>query len=538
MSDKAYIDKNAAELNYGDKLTSISRINLAVDSDHIYISGDDTGRTLEVDCPWGSQEMADSILAKVSAADYQPYTAGDALLDPASEIGDGVTVGGIYSQISTSNIEFDKMCVSGISAPDSDEIDDEYPYEGSAQRAIERKISYTRSLIAKTSTEISLKVEDMENSLSQTLRVAADGVTITNANGDTLTIDGGQIDATKINVDDMQLTGAISWGDLAEDAQSQITSAQSAASSAQSTANSAANTASTVKSQFAEVTTTYGGNTYIDGNMIYTGSIYASSLHLGGQMSVYSTETGNTLGGYIGYCSGDSDTGIGVMNSSGTGQCICTNAGAKIAYGTNTEIIAYRSNAYISSGNSSIGVFSDGTINISPGSGGYTAFYVGSTARMLAGATSCRPYEDDGISLGLSSYKWSNIYATTSSIGASDRALKKDITYDLSKYDAFFDDLRPTQYKFIDGYGQSNRFHIGMIAQDVEESLEKCGLTSLDFAGFIKSPKLDENEQIIYGEDNCPAGYDYGLRYEEFIGLCIYEIQKLKIRIKELEAIT
>ena len=59
---------------------------------------------------------------------------------------------------------------------------------------------------------------------SQTLRVAADGVTITNAQGSTLTIDGGQIDASKINTEqldasrihaeDLNLTGAITFGDL------------------------------------------------------------------------------------------------------------------------------------------------------------------------------------------------------------------------------------------------------------------------------------------------------------------------------------
>ena len=59
-------------MDYGDTLTRVSRVNLAVDSDHIYTSGDDTGRTLEVDCAWGSQEMADSILAKMSGVDYHP----------------------------------------------------------------------------------------------------------------------------------------------------------------------------------------------------------------------------------------------------------------------------------------------------------------------------------------------------------------------------------------------------------------------------------------------------------------------------------
>ena len=117
------------QLETGDVLDKISRVNLNVDSDTYYTSGDDTGRTLEVTCPWGTQAMADSILAAVKDYDYTPYTATDALLDPATEIGDAVTVGGIYSVLANLDTVFDRACAPSISAPESDEIDDEYPYD-------------------------------------------------------------------------------------------------------------------------------------------------------------------------------------------------------------------------------------------------------------------------------------------------------------------------------------------------------------------------------------------------------------------------
>ena len=117
MSDKVYLGQNASDLDYDEKAPKISRVNLAVDSDHIYTSGDDTGRTLEVSCPWGSQAMADSILSKVSGIEYQPYEARDALLDPATEIGDGITLGGVYSVLAQSYVSLDKQCASNISAP-------------------------------------------------------------------------------------------------------------------------------------------------------------------------------------------------------------------------------------------------------------------------------------------------------------------------------------------------------------------------------------------------------------------------------------
>ena len=65
------------------------------------------------------------------------------------------------------------------------------------------------SRITVTVNGITQSVSDLETGLSQTLRIAPNGVTITNARGDTLTIDGGQIDATNLN-----LSGHITFNDF------------------------------------------------------------------------------------------------------------------------------------------------------------------------------------------------------------------------------------------------------------------------------------------------------------------------------------
>ena len=109
----------------------------------------------------------------------------------------------------------------------------------------------------------------------------------------------------------------------------------------------------------------------------------------------------------------------------------------------------------------------------------------------------------------------------------SDRTKKEALNYDLDRYEAFFDTLRPASFRFVDG--QSGRTHLGMVSQDIEEELEAAGLTDMDFAGFIRSPRRDEKGNEIAGE------LDYMLRYEEFIPMCIYQIQKLKARVAKLE---
>lgn len=127
--------------------------------------------------------------------------------------------------------------------------------------------------------------------------------------------------------------------------------------------------------------------------------------------------------------------------------------------------------------------------------------------------------------LGTSAYRWAEIWCTQSSINStSDRNKKHDITYDLSDYDEFFDAIKPCTYKFNDG--TSGRTHIGMISQDIEENLTDQGMTGTDFAGFMKDEVEDEEGHMETL---------YGLRYSEFIGLMIDQIQKLKARVKELE---
>lgn len=154
--------------------------------------------------------------------------------------------------------------------------------------------------------------------------------------------------------------------------------------------------------------------------------------------------------------------------------------------------------------------------------------------------------------LGLPEHKWTNIWSNTAVATTSDRNEKHDIE-DLPNelVTSFIMGIRPKSYKFNDG--KSGRTHYGMISQDIEELLESLGMSSLDFAGFIKSPKteeyienvIDENGEVILKPDGTPATkiktkevegeYIYALRYEEFISPLIKFVQIQNERIDKLE---
>ena len=128
--------------------------------------------------------------------------------------------------------------------------------------------------------------------------------------------------------------------------------------------------------------------------------------------------------------------------------------------------------------------------------------------------------EDMGYNLGGASNIWNDIYARNTTIQTSDRQAKQDIEPLSDNYENIFDALQPVSYKFK--INNNNRTHTGFIAQDVKEAIENAGLTTQDFATYCEWINDD-------GEIDC------GLRYSEFIALCVNEIQKLKKRVSELE---
>ena len=102
---------------------------------------------------------------------------------------------------------------------------------------------------------------------------------------------------------------------------------------------------------------------------------------------------------------------------------------------------------------------------------------------------------------------------------------KHDISNITEAYEVLFDSLIPRIYKYDDG--TSNRLHTGFIAQEVENAIEVAGKTTQDFAGFVRATFL--NPETSTEEEVCC------LRYEEFISLNTWEIQKLKARVAHLE---
>ena len=206
--DKTYLGRRLAEFSPGIASQPITKVELLDENgDVVGVSGSDTGRTLTALQPDGTNVMAAAILAKVSGYKHIGYEGSEALLDPAVELGDAVTVDGIYVPLIALDMTFDSMLAPDISAPDADEIDDEYPYKSPTQRQIERNFAKARTLITKTSEEILLKVEGIDGKYTE-VKTTLDGLTVTDASG-TTKINGSSIKTDNLYVAAANITGTL-----------------------------------------------------------------------------------------------------------------------------------------------------------------------------------------------------------------------------------------------------------------------------------------------------------------------------------------
>lgn len=111
-------------------------------------------------------------------------------------------------------------------------------------------------------------------------------------------------------------------------------------------------------------------------------------------------------------------------------------------------------------------------------------------------------------------------WASNDKVITSDRNQKNSISSLTQQYDILFDALEPRLFKYNNSL--SNRYHVGYIAQEVDNAIKSASLDRQNFAAICIQNEGRSNES-------------WGLRYGEFISLNTWQIQKLKSRVKILE---
>lgn len=157
-------------------------------------------------------------------------------------------------------------------------------------------------------------------------------------------------------------------------------------------------------------------------------------------------------------------------------------------------------------------------------------------------SSSWSPNTDNVGSVGISSRRWNAVWATDTTINASDARQKKDIE-DETLGLTFINALRPRTYKWIESHKEAivdadgnpvldddgnqtyrsipgSRSHHGFISQEIRETYSAF---TDDFAAWVLADKNDANSSQF-------------LRYTEFIAPLVKAVQELSAQVVSLEA--
>lgn len=164
MAESFNLLRRVQSLDISPELSGYSRVTIYAGQDEegkdkIYTAGDDTGTTLEITNEWGTPEQAETILRKIQGWRYQPYKAGGSSIDPASEIGDAVSVSDIYSGIFAKKTTYGKYIRTDLEAPSKEEVEHEFQVQSPTDRQYARFTSDVRSKLTIQAGAIAARVE-------------------------------------------------------------------------------------------------------------------------------------------------------------------------------------------------------------------------------------------------------------------------------------------------------------------------------------------------------------------------------------------
>lgn len=159
MSDSINILQRAENVEIAPLFNTYSKVILNIDDETQASSGSGSGRTLELDNPlFGSQAVAAKMLQRLRGYQYQPYSAQGALVDPAAEMGDAISVNDVYGGIYTRERNFSRLMITDVSAPNDEEINHEYKYETPTERKLKREMEDVRATFSIQNDKIEARV--------------------------------------------------------------------------------------------------------------------------------------------------------------------------------------------------------------------------------------------------------------------------------------------------------------------------------------------------------------------------------------------
>jgi len=229
-----------------------------------------------------------------------------------------------------------------------------------------------------------------------------------------------------------------------------------------------------------------------------SGSVVLPNIYVSGGNTL---TTGSQFGGLVSDSNGQKWGGVGVIMTPGTGGGVTSGAGVGFYTSSNTY-------------------------------SGYSQTYNNSLSWYIIGYGNLLPYSDNAVSLGDSSHRTSVIYSATGTINTSDRTEKQDIQ-DLSDAEkSVAQEIKGLFKTFrwkdaVAKKGDAARIHVGVIAQDVQDTFAKHGLDAARYALWCSDTWYEKDgfSYHLYEGGNPPEGSvtktRLGIRYDQLLAFVI-----------------
>ena len=495
--DKVFVGQRVASAEESPPLDPITKIILKVDDNNAYVSGADTGMALEISCAYGNPQIAKNLLAQLEGYAYQPVQAEDALIDPAAELGDAITVCGVYTVLAQKNTTWDALSAADIGAPGSAELESEYNFTATPEAEYRYQLAQTRSLIAKTAEEIRMGIYG-EGGLVTELNVALGEIEGR--------IEGVEGEATYLRAGLDGIAGRV------QDAEGNIAALEL--------------TAQQLVSE-------------ISGKI---GSDYAQTLidqALDAITMSVSSSKGKTevklKQGNVTIASDSVDMTVKAVNITGTVTAGKLKGGSVDLLSSSGEEVGGLSLSSASSADYAVSLSSKGALKLAATGSGKPSVYLEALGKYGLGVQyvdSLEEYYVTAVKCGIMSasvakydcgseaFPWKDIYSLNDPTVTSDANMKYDGEDLPEKYVAMFDLLQPKRAKYK--AGTSGRFHPCYFAQDVKAAMDAVGIDSTEFGGWVLHRAKDGTERQM-------------MRYSELDPIRDAKIKQMDRRLKRLE---
>lgn len=152
------------------------------DSDNkSYTAGDSSGAVIALgQNPYATEAICDTLLEQFGGLVYSPYTATNAIFDPATEIGDQIKISDrVFSVIMAMTLTLDTSFKANISAPNSEELSTEYPYLSEVEKLkqtaaeLNSAIDAAAKQLSETAESVGGDVEEMQKVLTAEIERAS-----------------------------------------------------------------------------------------------------------------------------------------------------------------------------------------------------------------------------------------------------------------------------------------------------------------------------------------------------------------------------